>query len=85
MSFTSKEGVSRVEYERALTMSDKLRDMVVHYIVTRELAYTDKGNVIILRTYRTTNLLRCEGLIIHAFNTNEELKEYERQYGLNIS
>lgn len=78
MSFSSTKGIDKYDYMKALSMSDNLKEHVMHYVVTREVSWDDTGMTITYRTYRTTSLPLIEGKIIRAFMTDDELRSWER-------
>lgn len=82
MSFSSTKGIDKFDYMKALSMSDNLKEHVMHYVVTRDVTYNETGGMAITyRTYRTTSLPLIEGKIIRAFMTDEELRSWERDIG----
>lgn len=84
MSFNSVKGIQPVDYHKSLVMSDGLRDLVVHYLVTRETSYEGHGWQVTFRTYRTTNIMGVKGLIVKSFMTEEELRTWEREQNITL-
>lgn len=83
MSNFSSKGIDKVQYHKAITMSETLQPQM-HYLATKEAKWgVGNSRVIIYRTYRTFNVLEIEGDIICSFLDEAELIKWEATHGIH--